>query len=196
MSETPTLVVITGAQAVGKMTVGQALSRHTGMPLFFNHQIIDLVTPYFAFGTPEFEHVVKHFTVSFMESAATAGRGLIVTWAWRFNEPEDAEALQTFIAPFVEAGRVCVAELHAPLEVRLQRNLTENRRAHKRLDWATEETLRDLSERYEFKSGGTIPLELPHVIVDTTDLPPEQSAARIAEAFGLPRAARRAEGAD
>ncbi len=189
MSEAPTLVVITGAQAVGKMTVGQALSRHTGMPLFFNHQIIDLVTPYFAFGTQEFDHVVHQFTVSLMESAARTSRGLIATWAWRFNEPQDTKELQAFIAPFVAAGgRICVAELYAPLEVRLQRNLTENRRAHKRLDWATEETLRDLTERFEFSSGGTLPLDLPHVILDVTDIPPEESARRIVAAFDLPRA--------
>jgi hypothetical protein len=186
MSES-TLVVITGAQAVGKMTVGQALSRLTGMPLFFNHQIIDLVTPYFPFGTPEYEHVVHNFTVSFMESAARSGRGLIVTWAWRFDQPEDTAELETFIAPFLAAGRVCVAELHAPLEVRLQRNLTENRRAHKRLDWATDEALRDLAERYEFSSGGTLPLDLPHVVLDVTEIPPDESAARIAEAFALSR---------
>jgi len=189
MSDAPTLVVITGAQAVGKMTVGQALSRHTGMPLFFNHQIIDLVTPYFPFGSPQFERVVERFSLAMMESAAETERGLITTFAWRFNLPRDAEVIRRLAEPFAAAGgRICVAELHAPLEVRLQRNLTENRRAHKRLDWATEETLRDLTERFEFSSGGTLPLALPHVIVDVTDIPPEQTATRIAEAFDLPRA--------
>ena len=183
---TPTLVVITGAQAVGKMTVGQALSRLTGMPLFFNHQIIDLVTPYFAFGTPQFDRIVDGFWDHLLESAAETAPGLIVTWAWRFNEPEDTERVQAMTAPFAERGRICVAELHAPLEVRLARNVTENRRANKQLNWATDEALRDLSARYEYRSGGRLPLDLPHFELDVTDLPPDEAAARIAERFGLP----------
>lgn len=99
MSE-PTLVVVTGAQAVGKMTVGQALSRQTGMPLFFNHQIIDLMTPYFPFGSPQFERVVERFTLALMESAAETDRGLITTFAWRFNVPRDTETIQRLMEPF------------------------------------------------------------------------------------------------
>lgn len=186
MADTPTLVVITGAQAVGKMTVGQELSRLTGMSLFFNHQIIDLVTPYFAFGTPQFDRIVDGFWDHLLESAAETGSGLIVTWAWRFNEPEDTERVQAMTAPFAEHGRICVAELYAPLDVRLKRNVTENRRAHKQLGWASEEVLRDLSERFEFQSGGSLPLDLPHLELDVTDLPPDEAAARIAERFGLP----------
>jgi len=186
MAPKPTLVVITGAQAVGKMTVGQALSRRTGMPLFFNHQIIDVVTPYFAFGTPQFDRIVEGFWDHLLESAAETAPGLIVTWAWRFNEPEDAKRVQEMTAPFAEHGRICVAELYAPLEVRLQRNLTENRRAHKQLGWATEDALRELSERYEYRSGGRLPLDLPHFELDVTELSPETASARIAEAFQLP----------
>ncbi len=189
MADGPTLVVITGPQAVGKMTVGQALSRLTGVPLFFNHQIIDLVTPYFPFASPQYERVVEQFTVSFMESAAETERGLIVTWAWRFNVPRDTEAFQRFTRPFAAAGgRICVAELHAPLEVRLERNRTDNRRAHKQLDWATDDALRDLTEQFEFRSHGRLPVPLPHCVIDVTAIEPDETARLIAEQFGLPQA--------
>lgn len=186
MAGPPTLVVITGAQAVGKMTVGQALARRTGMPLFFNHQIIDVVTPYFAFGTPQFDRIVEGFWEHLLESAAETAHGLIVTWGWRFNEPEDTKRIQEMTAPFAERGRIFVVELYAPLEVRLARNGTENRRAHKQLDWATDDVLRDLSERYEYRSGERLPIDLPHLELDVTDLSPEEAASRIVEAFALP----------
>ena len=36
------LVLLTGPQAVGKMTVGQELAKITGLKLFHNHMTIDL----------------------------------------------------------------------------------------------------------------------------------------------------------
>ena len=39
----PDLIMITGPQAVGKMTVGQELAKLTNFKLFHNHMSIDLV---------------------------------------------------------------------------------------------------------------------------------------------------------
>ena len=41
------LVILFGPHAVGKMTVGQALSRITGLKLFHNHMTIELLAPLF-----------------------------------------------------------------------------------------------------------------------------------------------------
>ena len=43
----PKIVLITGPQAVGKMTVGQELSKITNLKLFHNHMTIDLVSNFF-----------------------------------------------------------------------------------------------------------------------------------------------------
>lgn len=45
----PKLIIITGPQAVGKMTVGQELSRMTNFKLFHNHMSIDLVNHFFSY---------------------------------------------------------------------------------------------------------------------------------------------------
>lgn len=42
------LVIIIGSGAVGKMTVGQALMRQTGLRLFHNHMMIEPVIEIFA----------------------------------------------------------------------------------------------------------------------------------------------------
>ena len=52
------LIILFGPPAVGKMTVGQELSRLTGYPLLHNHMTIDLVTEFFDFGTPQFGRLV------------------------------------------------------------------------------------------------------------------------------------------
>ncbi len=44
-------VLLFGPQAVGKMTVGQELERLTGLKLFHNHMTIDLVAPFFSYGS-------------------------------------------------------------------------------------------------------------------------------------------------
>lgn len=41
------LIILLGPHAVGKMTVGQALSRITGLKLFHNHMTIELLARFF-----------------------------------------------------------------------------------------------------------------------------------------------------
>ncbi len=187
----PTLVILAGPPAVGKMTIGQALARQTGMPLFFNHQIIDVVTDYLPFGTAEFEAVVQPFYENLLSSCAAAGSDLVITWGWRFDVEEDTRRVEDYTQPFLEqGGRACVAELVAPIEVRLERNQTPNRRAHKKTDWATEEWLRELESRHRYSSDGAFPLDLAHLALDVTTRTAEESAEHIAAHFGLATAPR------
>ncbi len=141
----PTLVCIIGPPAVGKMTVGQALERITGYRLFHLHQIIDLVSAYFPYSTDlasSYERLVVSYRRLFFQEAARSGLQIITTAGWRFDLPSEEEAIRSYVQPFVErGGDVYVIERLAPLEVRLARNLTENRRRHKRTDWSTEEAL-------------------------------------------------------
>ncbi|EFQ15387.1 hypothetical protein UCU_00869 [Enterococcus faecalis EnGen0247] len=43
------LIVLIGAQAVGKMTVGKALEKQLDAKLLFNHQTIDLFANYLGY---------------------------------------------------------------------------------------------------------------------------------------------------
>lgn len=42
-------ILITGPQAVGKMTIGQELEKLSGLKLFHNHMTIELLHPFFGF---------------------------------------------------------------------------------------------------------------------------------------------------
>jgi hypothetical protein len=181
-----TLVVIVGPPAVGKMTVGQELSSLTGIPLFFNHRLIDLVTDYLEFGSRGFRHVTHAFNTQFFRALAGSRRPVIATWGWCFDVPAHAESIRLYTAPFLEAGgSAVVAELAAPLDVRLERNRTENRRRHKKTEWATDEALRELDRDHRWNSEGDFPLDLPHAVFDVATAPPAETARAIAVRFGL-----------
>ena len=54
-------ILLFGPQAVGKMTIGHELEKVTDLKLFHNHMTIELVKPFFDFGTPSFHRLVNLF---------------------------------------------------------------------------------------------------------------------------------------
>lgn len=183
----PWLVVLIGPAAVGKMTVGQELSRLTGFPLYHNHLVIDIVTPFFAFGSDPAERLTGAYRQQFFDEAAGQRLSVITTWGWAFDRPEDRVTMDGYTAPFRAAGGdVCFVELEAPLSIRLERNRTENRRAHKRTDWATDEALEALMTAHRFNSDGDFPYPERHLKLDTTDVEPADAAYAIVGRFGIP----------
>ncbi len=186
-SHPPTLVCIIGAPAVGKMTVGQALCRRTGYRLFHGHVVADALSPFFPFGTPSFGRLGHTWRRMFIEEAQAAGLNLVTTVAWRFDSPADADAIWSWLRPYVEGGRVICPELVAPLDVRRTRNRTENRHRYKNPYWVTDEYLRDMNAAHRYDSGGNLPFDVPHLRIETEHLPAAAAADRIIEHFDLPR---------
>lgn len=90
-----TLVFIIGPPAVGKMTVGQELSRLTGLPLFHNHLSIEAVLPVFGFGDPAFNGLVTRLRKDVIEEVARSELpGVIFTYVWAFDAPADREYVE------------------------------------------------------------------------------------------------------
>jgi hypothetical protein len=185
----PALVFIFGPPAVGKMTVGQALERQTGFRLFHLHQVVDLVLDYFPYSddpVSPFERLVVSCRRRFFREAARAGLKVITTAGWRFDLPAEEPAIRSYVRPFIDhGGCVCMVELQAPLETRLLRNSTENRRRHKKTDWSTEAHLCADAAAHCYDSGGTLPFALPLLQIDTTALTADAAAQRIREHFSL-----------
>lgn len=132
-SEAPMMVVLVGPPAVGKMTVGHELATRTGLRLFHNHHTIDLVLRFFEFGTAPFQRLVGEFRRRmFEEVAASELPGLIFTYVWAFDQSTDADAVESYVAPFrARGGRVVFVELEATQAERLRRNETPFRLAEK-----------------------------------------------------------------
>lgn len=179
------LVIITGAAAVGKMTVGQELCKITNLRLFHNHMTIEPVLEVFGCYKPD--TIEKLRDVIFKDFAASDNYGLIFTCMWAFDCKEDYENIGRIIDIFEDAEVYCV-ELTAPQNIRLERNKTENRLKNKpskrNIDFSNKLLLRD-DENYRFESlEGELDFE-NYIKIDNSNLSAQDAAKLIKDTFKL-----------
>ena len=189
-AKTPTLLFVIGPPAVGKMTVGAEIARRTGLRLLHNHQTVDLVLPYFAFGSPPYSRLVGEFRRRILEEVAASDLpGIVFTFVQAFDHASDAASLEDFAKIFRDrGGSVFYLELEATLEERLRRNETPARLAAKpfKRDLAeSREQLMDLDAKYQLNSRGEFDARPEYLRLDTTTTSPEEVATRAIERFGL-----------
>ena len=124
------LIILIGAGAVGKMTVGQELMKITDFRLFHNHMMIEPVLE--IFGRFDGEVVSKLREDIFDAFMKTKYQGLIFTFMWGFDMPSDWDYIKGVSEKFeATGGTVYYVELVADQAVRLERNKTENRLKNK-----------------------------------------------------------------
>lgn len=179
------LVIIIGNGAVGKMTVGQELSKITGLRLFHNHMSIEPIID--IFGEYNGDIVRKFRELVFAEFAKTDKYGLIFTYIWAFDAQSDWDYME-HLREIFKGADIYYAELVAPQKVRLQRNATENRLKHKpskrNLEWSNEMIIEsDLENRLE-SYDGEVPYE-NYIKIDNTKLSAAETAKMIRDRFGL-----------
>ena len=167
-------IVIFGPPAVGKMAVGREIEAATGLRLFHNHMAIEPVLKFFPFGSPSFGRLVDGFRKRLFEEVAGSDlAGLIFTFVWNLDDPNDSNFLDSACQLFEQRGhRVAFVELKAGLAERLLRNRMADRldaKPSKRNVQASEQNLLDL-ERKRLNTDGAIPLGYPHILIDNTML--------------------------
>lgn len=189
--------MIFGPPAVGKMTVGDELCRLTEFKLFHNHMAIEPVLGIFPFGSPPFGRLVDEFRRRIIEEAAGSDLpGLVFTYVWGLELPEDSELIGSYVEIVrSHGGRVRFVELYADLTERLARNTTELRLEHKpsKRDLAlSRERLLRLDRGYVMNTGGTnrtkaeeLIEQHDHLRIDNTHLTAAQAADAIASRFRL-----------
>lgn len=180
-------VWIIGNAAVGKMTVGQELSKITDLRLFHNHMSIELVIDVFGSYIPSV--IGKMRDLIFEEFAATDQKGMIFTYMWAFDHQEDWNYVKRVSEIFEKQGaEIYYVELVAPQAVRLQRNETENRLKHKgskRDIEASNQRLINDDIRFRCESlEGEITFA-NYMKIDNTELTPEEVAQKIQNRFNL-----------
>ena len=188
------LLFIFGAHAAGKMTVGQAVARKTSLKLFHNHMTIEPVIELFGGYNGAVTERLRQ--VVFEEFVKTDNAGLIFTFIWAFDAPQDEAYVRKLSDMYLAAGaQVDYVELIAPQDVRLQRNRTENRlkeKASKRDVALSEMRFLDAEARYRCVSEpGEIVQKLGiaperYLRIDNTNLSPDEAAERIIRHFGYP----------
>ncbi|MDA3839133.1 MAG: AAA family ATPase [Candidatus Delongbacteria bacterium] len=183
-------IIIFGPHAVGKMTVGQELEKLTGIKLFHNHMSIDLVAPFFSYGTKAGQRLVSMIREGiFAEFAKSDEKGLIFTFIWGFNEQSEWDYIDKICNIFEsEGGEVYFVELVADLEERLKRNKTPNRLNHKpmkqNIEWSDNYVIKSMEKFRMTSNEGEITRE-NFIKINNTYLSPEETAKIIKDRFNF-----------
>ena len=159
----------------------------TKLRLFHNHMMIEPVIDIFGVFNGKVINQLRQ--VIFEEFAKSDNEGIIFTYMWAFDLPSDWIYIENLVKLFEEHGAesYCV-ELVASQEVRLQRNKTENRLAHKAskrdINFSEGCIFRE-DDNYRLVSHeGEIPFE-NYMKIDNTNLSPEDVAEMIKNRFNL-----------
>ncbi len=183
------LLFLIGAQAVGKMTVGQEIAKLTPMKLFHNHMTIEPVIS--LFGSYNGAVTERLRRVIFEEFPRSGNYGMIFTYVWAFDQQADWDYVAWVTRLFEDAGAtVDYAELIADRAVRMRRNRTENRlneKPSKRNVALSERLIAHAEERYRCVSEpGEIPYER-YLRLNTNELSAREAAEIIIGHFGYDR---------
>jgi hypothetical protein len=182
------LIIIFGPPAVGKMTVGHALSKCTGYKLFHNHMTIDLVLNFFDYGQPQFGKLVNEFRNRIFEEVATSQiKGIIFTYVWALNQDSDRKYIDKVLKIFqVHGASVYFVELEADLDERLLRNESDYRlsmKPSKRDVTHTRKKLLEHEKIYKMNSKDDFYYKENYMKINNTQLSADQVAIQISQHF-------------
>jgi len=181
------LLFLFGNTAVGKMTVGQELVKITDMRLFHNHIVIEPVLE--VFGEFNKNVMARLREVILEEFAASEHYGLIITFMVNFDSQPSWDYLARIRKIFEPYDTdFCYAELVASQEIRLLRNITENRLLHKaskRDIKASNQRLIDDDKKLRCVSNDGEFANENYIKIDNTELSANVVAKIIKERFSL-----------
>ena len=183
-------ILLFGPQAVGKMTVGQELEKISDLKLFHNHMTIELVHPFFEYGSEQGNRLVNLFRQEiFNEVSKSQLYGMIFTYVWAFDQQEDWDYVDEICEIFESKGaEVYFVELEANVEERLNRNKSPHRLEHKAtkrdIAWSEQE-LQDSMKMYRLNSNvGEIKKD-NYIRINNTELSAKEVANMIKETYQL-----------
>lgn len=184
------MVLIFGPHAVGKMTVGQAISRKTGLRLFHNHMSIEPFLELFD-GMPEKRSELTDIVRKsvFEQFASSDQYGLIFTFTWYFDDEAHKMEVDELESQFIAKGvEVYFVELEANKKIRLQRNMSANRLEHKaskrNLD-VSNKLLEEKENEHRLNSRTGEIKKDKYLKINNTNVSPDRVAEIIIERFGL-----------
>lgn len=184
------LLVLFGPPAVGKMTVGRAITALSDFRLFHNHHTIEPLHEIFGQDTAAFATLNAEFRRRVIEEAAASDLRLVHTTVWNLAGERDAAYIRGLVSPYADRGlSVRFVELRADLAARLDRNAGDDRLAakpSKRNLVRSEEHIRAREVAFTMNTSPGVVLPgldvlaaFSHLVLDTTRLTPAVAAARI-----------------
>ena len=181
------LVFILGDAAVGKMTVGQELMKITGLRLFHNHMTIEPVIE--IFGRYDGKTISEMREIIFKNFAASENYGMIFTYMMDFDMPSEWEYLEHVRKIFEPYGtEFYYVELIAPQEIRLKRNVSENRLKNKAskndIETSNQRLINDDRNHRCVSYEGEIPFE-NYLRIENSNMEADAAARLIKDTFEL-----------
>lgn len=189
------LIVVTGPQAVGKMTVAEKIKEKLGYSLMINHDSIEVSDKIFERGSDAQKELNKIIRAAAFETAIKYNIDMIFTFVTAFDSPEDIEYLNNLRNMFeATGGQFYFVELEADVKTRLERNITPHRLESKYTKNDIETSERDLLEtmkKYRLNSNDGELICPNHLKINNTNLEPEEVARAVVEKFGLINSAKK-----
>ncbi len=185
----PNLVIVTGPQAVGKMTVAECLKEKIGYCLMVNHDSIEVSDKIFGFATPEQKEFNRLIREAAFDTAVKYNKDLIFTFVMAYDSERDWNFVNRLRAKFEESGgSLYFIELEADVETRLKRNVTahrlESKPSKKNVEWSNRDLLKTMEE-HRLNSNEGEKVCPNHLKVNNTNLSPEEVVDLVVKTFNL-----------
>ncbi len=183
------LIIVSGPQAVGKMTVAEALRDKLRYNLMINHDSIEVADRIFGYRTKAQRDFTARFRAAAFDVATEYGIDMIFTYVCHFDRPEERVYLTSLEEKIKKSGgEFYFVELSADLDVRLSRNETPHRLAAKEskrdIDKSREELLLT-ADKYRMNTAPDEVWFRHHLKIDNSHLTPDEVAERVIAAFSL-----------
>lgn len=184
------IIVVTGPQAVGKMTVAEKIKDKTGYSLMVNHDSIEVSDKIFARGSEAQKELSKLIRENAFALAIKYDIDMIFTFVTAFDCSEDIDYLNNIRTMFEQTGgSFYFVELEADVETRLERNVTPHRLESKLSRNDVERSTTDLLEtmkQYKLNSNDGETIFPNHIKINNTNLSPEEVADIVLKKFEFP----------
>lgn len=82
------LIVLHGPPASGKLSIANELEKIIGSKTYHNHLAIDVVKPFFDFGTKEFIELVDDIRFKCLKTLLNSYNGTVI-FTWCYSDPHD-----------------------------------------------------------------------------------------------------------
>ncbi len=171
----PVAIIIYGAVAVGKLTIGTLLAKKLKYKLTHNHLINDLVWSIFERGTPESAPLIEKLRYDFYEKAIKSGKNIVITHAYAHDYISktglsDPQYLKTLEKKLEKSGaKVLFVHLRADNKILLKRVTSESRKNYKKL--TNTKSLKELLTLRDFTTSAPVKNNL---VIDNTNLEPKK----------------------
>ena len=183
------LIIVSGLQAVGKMTVAENLRDKIGYSLMVNHDSIEISDKIFKRGSEAQKELKSLIREDVFNLALKYDIDMIFTLVVAFDVKEETDYLNSLKNRFeASGGKFYFVELKADIETRLKRNITPHRLeakpTKKDLKWSKRDLLETM-EKYKLNTDDGEILFENHIKIDNTNLSPDEVTEIIIEKFGI-----------